>query len=129
MLICGQFIAKDENLWSTLLFVCFEKLNFSDFWGPLNLLGNSKKSQLLDSWPLSMPLKTRPWMNLFKNIVLYLVLCTSKIPGLIGLTAWNSTNEDTLLLIRLLGEWGHWRNIYLVWERLSVLEYMHSGSD
>ena len=31
MLICGQFIAKDLNLWSTLLFVCFEKLNYSDF--------------------------------------------------------------------------------------------------
>jgi hypothetical protein len=25
MLICGQFIAKDLNLWSTLLFVRFEK--------------------------------------------------------------------------------------------------------
>ena len=61
------------NLWSTLLFVHFEKLNFFNFWGPLNLLGPSKKSQLLDSWPLSMPLKTRPWMNLFKNIVLYLL--------------------------------------------------------
>ena len=71
MLICGQFIAKDLNLWSTLLFVRFEKLNVSDFWGPLNLLGPSKKSQLLDSWPLSMPLKTRPWMNLFKFFVLY----------------------------------------------------------
>ena len=74
MLICGQFIAKDVKLWSTLLFVRFEKLNFSDFWGPLNLLGPSKKSQLLDSWPLSMPLKTRTWMNLFKIFVLYLML-------------------------------------------------------
>jgi hypothetical protein len=27
MLICGQFISKDLNLWSTLLFVHFEKLN------------------------------------------------------------------------------------------------------
>ena len=27
--ICGQFIAKDFDLWSTLLFVRFEKLNFS----------------------------------------------------------------------------------------------------
>ena len=34
MLICGQFIAKDFNLWSTFLFVRFEKLNLSDFWGP-----------------------------------------------------------------------------------------------
>ena len=49
MLICGQFIAKDVNLWSTLLFERFEKLNFSDFWGPQNLLGPSKKTQLLDS--------------------------------------------------------------------------------
>ena len=49
------------------------KLTFSDFWGPLNLLGPLKKSQLLDSWPLSMPLKTRPWMNLFKFFVLYLI--------------------------------------------------------
>ena len=78
MLICGQFIAKDLNLWSTLLFVHFEKLNFSNFWGPLNLLGSSKKSQLLDSWPLSMLLKTRPWMNLFKNIVLYLSGCSGR---------------------------------------------------
>ena len=68
-----SLIAKDLNLWSTLVFVRFEKLNFSDFWGPLNLLGPSKKSQLLDSWPLSMPLKTRPWMNLFKFFVLYLL--------------------------------------------------------
>jgi hypothetical protein len=30
MLICGQFIAKDLKLWSTLLFVRFEKLNFSN---------------------------------------------------------------------------------------------------
>ena len=59
MLICGQFIAKDLNLWSTLLFV--------------RLLRPLKKTQLLDSWPLSMPLKTRPWINLFKNIVLYLI--------------------------------------------------------
>ena len=73
MLICGQFIAKDLNLWSTLVFVHFKKQIFSDFWGPLNLLGPSKKSQLLDSWPFSMPLKTRPWMNLFKFFVLYLV--------------------------------------------------------
>ena len=73
MLICGQFIAKDLNLWSTLLFVSFEKLTFSDFWCPLNLLGPSKKSQLLDSWSLSMHQKTRPWINLFKNIVLYLL--------------------------------------------------------
>ena len=29
--ICGQSIAKDLNLWSTLIFVRFEKLFFSDF--------------------------------------------------------------------------------------------------
>ena len=63
---------KRLKLWSTLLFERFEELNFSDFWGPVNLLGPSKKTQLLDSWPLSMSLKTRPWANLFKNIVLYL---------------------------------------------------------
>ena len=67
MLFCGQFIAKDLNLWSTLLFVRFEKLFFSEFWGPLNLLGSSKKIHLLDSWPLSMH-----WINLSKNIALYL---------------------------------------------------------
>jgi hypothetical protein len=43
MLICGQFLAKDLNLWPTLLFARFEKLNFSDFRGPQNLLGPSKK--------------------------------------------------------------------------------------
>ena len=73
MLICGQFIAKYLNLWSTLIFVSFENSNFPIFWGPLNLLGPSKKSNLLDSWPLNMPLKTRPWINLFKNIVPYLM--------------------------------------------------------
>ena len=71
MLICGKFLAKDLNSWSAPLFVRFEKLSFSDFWGPLNLLGPSKKSQLLDSWPLSLPLKTR--LNLFKIFVLYLL--------------------------------------------------------
>ena len=30
----GQLIAKDLNLWSTLLFARFEKLNFFNFWGP-----------------------------------------------------------------------------------------------
>ena len=64
MLICGQFIAKDVNLWSTFLFVRFEKFNLSDFWGPLNFLRPSKKTQLLDSWPLSMPQKSRPWVRL-----------------------------------------------------------------
>ena len=44
LLICGQFIPKDLNLWSTILFVRFEK-----FSGPLNLLEPSKKTQLLDS--------------------------------------------------------------------------------
>ena len=73
MQICGQFIAKYLFLWSTLLFVLFEKLNFFDFWGPQNLLGHSKKTELLDSWPLSMPWKTRPWGDLFNNIVLYLM--------------------------------------------------------
>ena len=73
MLICGQFIAKDLILWSTLLFEYLEKLNFSNFWGPLNLLEPLKKTQLSDSWPLSMPWKTRPWGDLFENIVLYLM--------------------------------------------------------
>ena len=36
----------------------------SCFWGPQNLLGPSKKTQLLDSWPLGMPQKTRPWAGL-----------------------------------------------------------------
>ena len=48
-LICGQFIAKNVNLWSILLFVHFKKLNFSGFRGPQNLLGSSKKTQLLGS--------------------------------------------------------------------------------
>ena len=94
MLICGQFIAKYLNLWSTLVFVRFEKLNFSDFWGPLNLRGPSKKSQLLDSWPLSLPLKTRPWMNLFKIFVLYLhfmhtLITLLSVPVLLNDLVWN----------------------------------------
>ena len=71
MLICGQFITKDVNLWSTLVFVRFEKLNFFGFRGPQNLMGPLKKTQLLNSWPLSMPWKTRPWGPLLINIVLY----------------------------------------------------------
>ena len=63
MLIGGQFIAKDMKLWSKLLIVRFEKLN-SDFWGPQNLLRPSKKTQLLDSWPLGMPQKSGPWGRL-----------------------------------------------------------------
>ena len=55
MLICGQFKAKDLNLFSTLLFLEFEKLNISDFWGPQELLFKAKSAQILDSWPLSMP--------------------------------------------------------------------------
>ena len=49
-----EFVAN-LFLQSKLLFVCFGKLNFSDFWGPQNLLGPSKKTQLLDSWSLGMP--------------------------------------------------------------------------
>ena len=58
-----------------MVYTCvrFEKINFSDFWGPQNLLGPSKKTQLLDSWPLRMPLKSRPWGNHFKIFVLYLL--------------------------------------------------------
>ena len=48
MLICGQFIAKDLILWSTLSFVRFEKSNFSHFLDLQNLLGPSKKTQLLE---------------------------------------------------------------------------------
>ena len=93
MLISGQFVAKDLNLWSTLLFVLFEKLNFSALWGPLNLLWPLKKAQLLVSWPFSMPLKTRSWMNLFKNIVLYLQWCSEQVRARTGsvliLGRWN----------------------------------------
>ena len=35
----------------------------SCFWGPQNLLEPSKTTQLLDSWPLGMPQKTRPWIS------------------------------------------------------------------
>ena len=53
------------------MFICvFREIKF--FW-LLNLLGLLKKTQHLDSWPLSMPWKTRPWGDLFKNIVLYLM--------------------------------------------------------
>ena len=34
------------------------------FWGPLKLLRPLKKDPTLDSWPLTMPLKTRPWIRL-----------------------------------------------------------------
>ena len=34
------------------------------FWGPLKLLRSLKKAQILDSWPLTIPLKTRHWIRL-----------------------------------------------------------------
>ena len=49
------FSQKMMEFWSFFL---------SCFWGPQNLLGPSKKTQLLDSWPLGMPQKTRPWAGL-----------------------------------------------------------------
>ena len=49
MLICGQFIATDMNLWSTLLFLPFEKLNYSDFLGPQKIQLKAKSAQILNS--------------------------------------------------------------------------------
>ena len=73
MLICGQFIAKDLILQSNLLFVCFGKLNFSDFWGPQNLL---KKDSTFGFLTFENALKkTKPWADHFKDIVLYLLSC------------------------------------------------------
>ena len=64
------------NLWSTLSFLRFEKLNISDFWDPLKLLKPSKKVQILDSWPLdtlSMPKKLGIGPGLYRKSVLYLL--------------------------------------------------------
>ena len=114
MLICGQFIAKDVNLWSTLVYVCFEKLIFSDYWGPQNLLGLSKKTQLLDSWPLSMPLKSRPWGNRFKIFVLYLVYCS----GAINRTTFPC--GILLLLWPCKQNWKCWQNKNFPWINLEL---------
>ena len=55
-------------------FICaFWKIKFFWLLRPSKSSGPSKKTRLLDSWPLSMPKKTRPWVDLFKNIVLYLL--------------------------------------------------------
>ena len=79
MLLLSKFQILNYNLWSIdcrwLIFVVYTFIyafwKKKDFWGPKNLLG-PKKTQLLDSWTLSVPYKTRSWNNLFKNIVLYL---------------------------------------------------------
>ena len=68
------------NLLQKISFLRFEKLNFPDFWDPLKLLRPSKKSEILNSWHLSKTLKTRHWMNLFKNIVMYLVSTGTLLP-------------------------------------------------
>ena len=49
------FAPKMMEFWSFFQFC---------FWGPLKLLRPLKKAQTLDSWPLTMPLKTRPWIRL-----------------------------------------------------------------
>ena len=52
------FSQKMMEFWSFFL---------SCFWGPQNLLGPSKTTQLLDSWPLGMLLKSRPWGRLLRK--------------------------------------------------------------
>ena len=49
------FAPKMMEFWSFFQFC---------FWGPLKLLRPLKKAQTLDSWSLTMPLKTRPWIRL-----------------------------------------------------------------
>ena len=51
----NEMFRKNSNFLSKLLFLGFEKLNFSDFWGPLELQCKAKCAQILDSGPLSMP--------------------------------------------------------------------------
>ena len=58
-LILGKFKILNANMWAiyskrfdfmVYTFICaFKKLNFSGFRGPQNLLGPSKKTQLLES--------------------------------------------------------------------------------
>ena len=55
LLIPLIFAPKMMELWSFFQFC---------FWGPLKLLRPLKKAQILDSWPLTVPLKTRPWIRL-----------------------------------------------------------------
>ena len=56
------------NLWSTLSFAFWD---FFDFGDPLKLMRPTKKGEILNIWPLCTTLKTRHWVDLFKNIVLY----------------------------------------------------------
>jgi hypothetical protein len=44
----GQFIEKDLNLLSTITFLNFEKLIFSDFRGPQKLQFKAKNALILD---------------------------------------------------------------------------------
>ena len=149
MLICGQFVAKDLNLLSTLLFVHFEKWNFSDFWHPQNVLGPSKKNSTFGFLTFENALKTRSWADRFKNIVLYLLLIRkeanlwSVFPphGFDRKFAWvkrmdfgssftyQKTSKDTLLsgwywLWALRNSWGRaqpdWEYEFPDWTRLDT---------
>ena len=58
----------------TFIFALWE-IFFFDIWDPLKLLWSTTKGEILNSWPLSLALKTKYRVNLFKNIVLYLMQC------------------------------------------------------
>ena len=53
----------------------------SCFWGPQELLRPSKKVQIMDSWPQSMPKETKHWVRLVwkkyrvSNVLLWCTFC------------------------------------------------------
>ena len=100
--------------WSTLFFVHFGKSNFSDFWCPQNLLGPSKKTQLLDSWPLRMPNKLGLEPTVLK--ILSCIYCSAKDCSVGHLLSfyWNSRNFFTFSLVILIHGWTTTEHIYVL---------------
>ena len=86
-LILSKFSILNANLWSIyskrfefMVYTCFcafWKINIFWFLRPSKTSEALKKAQTLDSWPLTMPLKTRPWIRLvLKKCPVSTVQCT-----------------------------------------------------
>ena len=114
MLICGKFIAKHINLWSTL----------SDFRGPRSKSsGALKKDSTFGFLTFGYALKTRPWINLFQSIVLcllsiaYLYWCNQ--------LQWQIKNFLAFLSILQLHNFIEWIHYFIV----KLLKFCQSNTD
>ena len=53
-LICGQFLARDLNLWSISFYFSVSNSIFANFQDPQKLYFKSKMAHIFDSWPLNV---------------------------------------------------------------------------